>query len=335
MPPNKAYLSCLHSSHNYIFQTKYLLKPNSKTTTLLHYLETLCSTIVPPTKLYVFLLINKNNHFVLNTLFSHHVQGYFLSKNIQPQIPIKTTYTKPFTLYPYTTSYKKPSQHTTTQKQIFTHTYNNLTKKQHSNAKTKPTHTPTHPQTNIPSLQDNPYQHTKSKTKPITLTNKHIKRHQTNTKHPTIYLKRARPNGLAPNNHHNIASTQNQRKHSLDKAHTTGHKNINNNTNTKKVLTNTQTNHKSKHKKQTTQIPLQNQIILIQKINTSTHTKILIIYYIEPTPPPKNDIETHLINFNTPYLKTHNQTIKAAKIPNITKQPTYKTIPHTNTILFT
>ena len=209
------------------------------------------------------------------------------------------------TLYLYITSYKIPTQHTYTLKTLDTHTHNKLTKNQNPNAKTKPTHAPTHPQTNIPSIQVNSYQHTKSKTKPITLPNKHIKKHQINTNHPTIYLKRARPNGLASRKHHNIASTQNQMIHSLEKAHTTGQKNINNNTKTKKVLTNTQTHHKHKHKKQKTQISHQHQVIKIRKIHAFTHTNSLIIHYIKPTPPPKKDIKIYLLHFNIPYLTKH------------------------------
>ena len=188
----------MHSSYNYIPQTKYVLKPY-KTSTLLYHLETLCSTISPPTKLYVFWYINKNNLYVLNTDSSHHAQGYFLSKSKLTQITIKTIYITLPALYLYTTSYKIPTQHTYTLKTWDTHTHNKLTKNQNSNAKTKPTHAFTHPQTNIP------YQHTKSKSKPITTPNKHIKKPQINTNRPTIHLKRARPNGLASRKHHNIA----------------------------------------------------------------------------------------------------------------------------------
>jgi hypothetical protein len=71
------------------------------------------------------------------------------------------------------------------------------------------------------------------KTKPITLPNKCTKKHQINTNHLLKHLKRARPTGLAPIKQHNIANTQNQKIHSLEKIHTTDHKNINNNKTTK------------------------------------------------------------------------------------------------------
>jgi hypothetical protein len=157
----KSYLSNLHTSHKYITQNTYLLNPHRKTPTIFYYLGNHSSTISPPTSLYVWYYTNKNNYFVLNKHSTLYIISTTLTKNKQTQILIKTTHiTKSHpTIYPYIATYNKltnppPTQH------------------QNTKTNTKLIHMPTHPQTNLPPPQINPYKHIKTKTKPITLSNK-------------------------------------------------------------------------------------------------------------------------------------------------------------------
>ena len=195
MSPTKPYLNCLHINYNYIAQNTYLIYPHRKASTILYHLETLYPTISPPTKLYAYGYINKNNHYVLKKHSTFYIKSTTLSKNKQTQILTNTTYItkKQPTLFPYITTYNKPTNPPPTQ---------------YKNTKIKPIHTPTHPQSKLPPLQLIPYQHINNKTKPITLLNKYTKKHQGIINHPLKHLKRARPTGLAPIKHHNIANKQ-------------------------------------------------------------------------------------------------------------------------------
>ena len=180
--PTKPYLSGLHISYNYIAQNTYLLKPHRKGPTILYHLETFYPTTSPPTRLHT-----SHNYYVLNKHSTLYIISTTLSKNKQTQILTNTTYITKMqpTLYPYITTYKKLTNPP-------------LTQYQNTKINTKPIHTPTHPQTNLPPLQINPYQQINTKTKTITLPNKYTKKHQINFNHPLNHLKRARPTGLAP-----------------------------------------------------------------------------------------------------------------------------------------
>jgi hypothetical protein len=270
--------------------------------------------------------VKKNNSTKNLTLINSHQKAFFNANNPTHQ-KTPTKYSKNNNkkafLNANTQTKQKAQNKKDNDKKTFLNASTNKTKiKPHQNQiikpkitngyKTKPQHkTPTKHKPSTPKLQENnkrkkpplqtnPYQHTK--TKPITLPNKNVKKHQTNTKLQISHLKRARPTGLAPVKQHNITDKQ--------KTHIIGHKNIN----TPKIqLTNVQNNYKHKVNKQKYQISHQNYEIRTRILSKNiTRNKCL-----------------YTISYQFPRTKTYQSCLHSNY--NHTSTKTYLPKPHKKT----